>query len=215
MQLLDYLEQQHYETITFETIASDRGLLKAPTKKIIISFDDCPKHLFDFAIPELVKRKMKAVFYMPTAHINGYNSWDVQEGKARVELMTEQDLLVLSELGMEVGGHSHHHVKLNGSMNPGAIQYEISHCKKILESIVGKPLISFAFPFAVIPVGYKNYLLNAGYLFGCSIYQPFENRFALRRFIYHDGDTVKSLQQKLSWQYRIYRKLTDQLKKNK
>lgn len=65
-------------------------------KKLILSFDNCPKHLFDFAIPELVKRKMKAVFYMPTANTGGYNSWDEEKGTARMELMNEADLKELA-----------------------------------------------------------------------------------------------------------------------
>lgn len=49
-------------------------------KNIIITFDDCPGPCGDFTIPELQKRNMKAVFYIPTAHIGGYYKWNVIDG---------------------------------------------------------------------------------------------------------------------------------------
>jgi peptidoglycan/xylan/chitin deacetylase (PgdA/CDA1 family) len=110
LRLLNYLEQNGYQTLTFEDL-HDSPRMKSG-KRIILTFDDCPKHLFDFAIPELLSRKMKASFYMPTAYLGKYNAWDVEEGRAKVELMDENDLLELSRLGMEIGSHSHHHVKL-------------------------------------------------------------------------------------------------------
>jgi hypothetical protein len=70
-----------------------------------------------------------------------------------------------------------------------------------------------AYPFGSVPVNYKSQLKEAGFQYGLSIYQPWESRYALRRFIYHDGDTDKSLMQKLSFFYRCYRSITDPLKK--
>ena len=208
LQLLNYLDAQNYETVGFDDhIAGNTS----QQKKIMLSFDDCPKHLFDFAIPELQKRKMKASFYMPTAHIGGTNSWDAAEGRAEVELMNEGDLKSLSRLGMELGAHAHHHIPLKG-IEETALQFEVTESKKILETIVDRPVHSFAYPYGSVPENYKAILSGAGYQFACSIYQPFENDLALRRFIYHDGDTNNTLDQKLSFAYKCYRFFTDPLK---
>lgn len=208
LQLLNYLEENNYQAVGFDNLVAGSN---SQQKKIILTFDDCPKHLFDFAIPELQQRNMKAVFYMPTAHIGKYNSWDSDEGRAKVELMNETDLHELNIMGMEVGAHSHHHIHLKG-IEETALRYEVTECKKILESIIGKQVCSFAYPFGSVPKSYRAILSAAGYSYASSIYQPFENNLALRRFIYHDGDTAKTLEQKLSFAYQCYRFFTDPLK---
>jgi peptidoglycan/xylan/chitin deacetylase (PgdA/CDA1 family) len=127
--------------------------------------------------------------------------------------MNENDLKELDRLKMEVGAHAHHHIKMKKITNKEDLKFEVLESKRILESVTGKPVWSFAYPFGSIPKGYKELLAKAGYAFACGIYLPFEHRFALRRFIYHDGDTESTLHGKLSWQYKCYRILTDPLKK--
>lgn len=209
LQLINYLEENNYQTFGFDEL---RVGAHNSQKKVILTFDDCPKHLFDFAIPELQKRKMTAVFYMPTAHIGGYNTWDKDEGRAQVELMNETDLKELSSIGMEIGAHSHHHIRLRG-INETKLRFELTESKRVLESILSKEIISLAYPFGSVPANYQQMLSAAGYQYANSIYAPFEKKLSLRRFIYHDGDTVQTIKQKLSWQYKWYRFLTDPLKK--
>lgn len=213
LKFINYLNDHNYQTITFADIVAEKSILNSSSKKIIITFDDCPCHLFDFAIPEMLKRKMKASFYMPTAHMGQYNSWDFEEGRAKVELMNESDLKELDKLGMEIGGHSHHHIKLKEVKNQVKVKEEVTLCKKIIEEIIQKPVYSFAYPFASVPRNYRRILTVAGYHYGLSIYQPLENKLALRRFGYYDSDTERSLQQKLTTLYKWYRMITDPLKK--
>src|SRR5438128_4641891 len=67
LQLLTCIEEQEYHTTHFSELLEEPNTGKQHKKKVILTFDDCPKHLFDFAIPELLKRDMKAAFYMPAA----------------------------------------------------------------------------------------------------------------------------------------------------
>ncbi|HTN46472.1 MAG TPA: polysaccharide deacetylase family protein [Flavipsychrobacter sp.] len=208
LRLLDYLQEKGYTTSTFQ------HLQKCSTKReVIITFDDCGRHLFDFAIPELIRRGMKACFYIPTAHINGINSWDVAEGKVAVELMNENDIQELLRLGMEIGSHSHHHIRLS-EINEAHFIDEVKTSKNILESITQHLVLSFSYPFGGVPVTAKKTLSEAGYQYAVGIYTPFQNRYALRRSIYHDGDTAATLTQKLSPIYKIYRSLSDWRRKS-
>lgn len=209
--LLDYLEKHQYKTITFREIAEGISLPKKG-KTIILTFDDCSRKLFDFAIPELVKHKQKACFYMPTAHLGQTNSWDVAEGRAKMELMNETDLKELHNLGMEVGSHSHHHIKL-AACTTDTVKQEVWTSKQFLESILPVTLVSFSYPFASVPENYKDILLNAGFSFGLSIYQPNIDKLALRRFGYYDKDVERRLHFKLSNTYKWYRSLSDPFKK--
>jgi peptidoglycan/xylan/chitin deacetylase (PgdA/CDA1 family) len=156
---------------------------------------------------------MKAAFYMPTAHLDGYNEWDVAQGRCRVELMNAAEIKELSKLGMEVGAHGHRHVRMGDISDASLLTQELALSRSILQEISGQPILSMAYPFGSVPVHYKRLLQAAGFRYGLSIYQAWESLYALRRFIYHDGDTDKSLLQKLSFLYRCYRSITDPLKK--
>ena len=211
--LLKYLSDNNYETITFsDLINGDKN--NNGRKKVILTFDDCARHLFDFAIPELQKNNFKAVFYMPTAFIGAHNDWDIRTGKRELELMRKEDLISLDKVGMEIGSHSHDHHRLGEIKNEDDIINEAGASKKILEEIIGKPVLSFAYPYGSVPKNYKTILNSEGYQFGITIYSPYQNRFSLRRFIYHDGDTAKTLSQKLSGLYKWYRYFSDPFKKN-
>ena len=175
-----------------------------------MTFDDCSKSLFDFAIPELIKRDLSAVFYIPTSHIGSYNSWDMEIGKKQIEIMSESDLKELIKLKMEVGSHAHHHINLK-NLDRTEVEKEVTISKKIIENITGTKVISFAYPFGIVPERYKQILTVADYLYASAIYHPFQNNLALRRFIYHNGDTKKTLSLKFSRLYHWYRSFRDPL----
>ena len=207
-QLLDFLEEKQYETTHFGLLESKNYRPKA-SKKIILTFDDCPKNLLDFAVPELLKRKMKAAFYIPTAYIGGYNSWDVENGKARLELMNEDDLKALSQAGMEIGSHSHRHIALKTITYVPELEKEVRLSKQLLESITGQQVYSFSYPYGSVPIHYREILSNAGYFYGLSIYQPFQTPLALRRFGVYEKDTKEKIKRKLSLHYRWLRSVYD------
>jgi peptidoglycan/xylan/chitin deacetylase (PgdA/CDA1 family) len=212
LELLNYLNNNSFQSITFSDIVRDPSILRTTSKKVILTFDDCSKRLLDYAVPELVKRNMKASFYIPTANIGKFNSWNVEEGMTKLELMNESDLKELNNLGMEVGSHSHFHAKLKEA-SPKKVREQFFLSKEIIENIIGSKVYSFAFPYASIPSKYEEFLSSAGYEYGLSIYQPFENKYALRRFGYWNKDTEKSLRFKLSKRYKLFRMMYDPLKK--
>jgi len=208
LRLINFLERKNILTTTFAELA---GSQVWPKRQVILTFDDCSKSLFDFAIPELLKRNMKAVFYMPTAHIGQCNSWDVAEGRSQLELMNELDLRTLVQCGMEIGGHSHHHVKLNQLSAP-QIQQEIHICSTTIAAITQQSVFSFAYPYGAVPEKCDEILENLGIGYALGIFVPKETRFALRRFIYHDGDSDWRIALKMSIIYRLYRQISDRFK---
>jgi len=208
-ELLDCVNEKDLETVTFEDLIK-QPFSKAKLKnKVIITFDDCPASLFEFAVPELLKRKMKAVFYVPTAHIGGYNVWDVENrGFEKTALISEDQIRFLAANGMEIGSHGESHIQLN-QLNEAPAFREVNNSRLKLEAITGKEIISFAYPYAEVPDNYKNLLSTAGYRYGVCLYYPFPDNFALRRFGIHQSDSKKSLLFKLSPRYLVLRRFTD------
>lgn len=205
---LDVIEKREFQTLTFDEIAKQK---KHGRKSIVISFDDCGKHLWDFAIPELVRRNMKAVFFMPTAYIGGLNDWNIEQGKSAIPLMNESDLRELEKIGMEVGGHSHHHIRL-GTCEKSEVLSQFAQCQNILTSILGHPVHHFAYPFGSIPENAEQILHNHGFKSACAIFSPQQLPHQMRRFIVHNGDSQPSLSLKISPIYQHYRSLTDSIK---
>ena len=197
---LDAIENAGKQTINFRQLHEG---LERSRQDMIITFDDCGKHLLDFAIPELIRRNMTAVFYIPTADIGGCNSWNVVDGKSRVELMDATDLLALEQDGMEVGSHSHNHIHLD-EVAEEVVQLQFHTSQSILTEILGRPAVSLAYPYGGIPNS-TNYLETCGYHAACSIFSPQPDRWTQRRFIVHDGDSNMTLRLKLNRAYSLYR----------
>ena len=207
--LLDLIEQKGFKTTTFEEIS--QGKLQGQTKKLILSFDDCPNSLFEFAIPELLKRKMKAVFSIPTAQIGGFNQWDVTEqGFASVALMSAEQLQYLSSLGMEIASHGKRHLGASKISTQQFVE-EITASKQSLEKLLGKKIYTLAYPYGEVPKNHQKLLREAGYAYAISIYQPKKNNFALRRIGIHQSDTSKSISFKLGQSYQLMRVFLDPL----
>jgi len=205
LRLLNFLEAEGYTTLTVEDLLSDR---RPKGKSIVITFDDCPKHLFDFAIPELLKRNMKAVFYMPTAYLGGYNVWGVTGGMPRVDLMDERDIKRLVDMGMEVGSHSHQHLMLS-EVDEMQVAEELQKSKEILEKIIEKPVLSIAYPYGDVPASYRSIVKSLNYKLAFSVYTIYDSKYAIRRWVYDDSDNIDSIKWKLSRTYNLYRFFSD------
>ncbi len=209
IELLNCIDSKGLETTTFSEISDCQFSKTNLKKKVIISFDDCPSALFEFAIPELLKRNMKAVFYMPSQHVGGINIWDVEEhAMESVELMSTAQLKELVGLGMEIGSHGEKHIRLNLISEQEAFE-DISNSKKTLESLLDTKICSIAYPYGKIPKKYNKLLTKAEYQFGVSIYSAFQSNYTLRRFAINETDDKKTIELKLSKRYRMMRLFYD------
>lgn len=207
--LLNLIEEKQLIVTTFDEISKNPH--QNLSKSVILTFDDCPVSLFDYVIPELIKRNMKAVFSIPTAQIGGFNQWDVEEQDfAKINLMSAEQLQYLSGQGMEIASHGHQHLR---GKQISEIQFlqEIKDSKKQLENLLNKAVSTFTYPYGEVPKKYKILLKKAGYQYGLSIYQASQNNLALRRIGVHQTDTPKSISFKLSKNYQLMRILLDPL----
>ncbi|MCX2432352.1 polysaccharide deacetylase family protein [Pedobacter sp. GR22-10] len=209
LEFLNCIAEQQLQTTTFHEIVSQKLTAKDLKNRIIITFDDCAAELFEFAIPELLKRGMKAVFYMPSNHIDGENTWDIEEfAMSSVKLMNLDQLRHLLALGMEIGSHGENHIRLNKVSEATAYQ-DIAGSKQNLETLLQSPVYSFAYPYGKIPAKHQKMLVKAGYTFGLSIYTSVETRYTLRRFAINETDDWKIITMKLGKRYRLMRALYD------
>ena len=107
-----------------------------PSKPIILSFDDTDLDQFTVAYPEMKKHGFKGLFFIMTVSLG------------RPHYMNREQVRLLSEDGNFIGSHTwdHHNVK-KYTGNDWMIQ--LDKPTKQLESITGKSIRYFAYPFGL------------------------------------------------------------------
>ena len=118
----------------------------------VITFDDGSISDYSIAFPILIKNAFSATFYIITDMVgkNGYMSWD--------------NILEMSNYGMEIGSHSISHPNFTLLNNEKKYE-ELNKSKLILEDKLGKSISSFSVPNGAFDksvfkisfeIGYKN-----------------------------------------------------------
>lgn len=109
---------------------------KLPSKPIMLTFDDTDLDQYTVAYPEMKKHNYKGVFFVMTVSLG------------RPNYMTKEQVKELSDAGNVIGSHTwdHHNVK-KYTGNDWVTQIEKP--SKQLETITGKKIDYFAYPFGL------------------------------------------------------------------
>jgi peptidoglycan/xylan/chitin deacetylase (PgdA/CDA1 family) len=128
---LDRIEREKFTTATFFNFKSNFGIWLV--KPIILTFDDGTNSQW-FAFEELKKRRMKGVFFV-TPGLFG-----------KPEYLSEQQVKLMFEGGMEIGSHTMTHAMLT-RITLDQAWYEINESKKYLDDLLKTDIISFCYPW--------------------------------------------------------------------
>ena len=134
---LDYLQARGFHTITFQELSAffENGA-PLPTNPIILTFDDGWINAYTVAFPELRKRNMRGVFFVPTNY-----------AKAGGELFINWDQIIeMDRAGMEFGGHSISHADLT-KVNLTEARRQLVESKTIMQEKLGHPIVALSYPF--------------------------------------------------------------------
>jgi len=147
---LQLLKRLGFESLTFEDFAN-KGIIERlnPNKRyFMLTVDDGFVDNYELMLPLLKKYGFKAVVYVVTGET--YNRWDVEASEnpdKPFPLMTNEQIKAMAESGyIEIGGHTLSHPFLS-KLPYKEQKHEIEQNKLELESITGKPLTSFAYPY--------------------------------------------------------------------
>jgi peptidoglycan/xylan/chitin deacetylase (PgdA/CDA1 family)/glycosyltransferase involved in cell wall biosynthesis len=117
-----------------------------PKKPVLITFDDAYQDLLESAFPVLRKYGFGAAVYVVTGQVGGTNVWDQAHGFGALRLMNAEQIRHWSGQGIEFGAHSRTHVDLT-TLSPQELHDEVVGSGKDLESLLGSPVASFAYPY--------------------------------------------------------------------
>jgi len=133
-----------------------------------ITFDDGYLNNLENALPVLKKLNFSATCYLVSGNIGGTNYWDVEKGVLEKKLMDKTDVEQWIKAGMEIGSHSHNHLRLS-KCTASELKTEILTSKKKLEEIFKVNVDHFCYPYGDSTYDVKQLVKKSGYQSAVSV----------------------------------------------
>ena len=176
---LRYLKKRGFEFYTAaELIEFYLQNKRFPEKAICLTFDDGWKDNYTNAFPILKDLEIKATVFLVPSCIGQISQTVVPEGEAAREHLSREDILEMSEYGIEFGSHTQNH-RLLHQISPEEIKYEVEESKKQIEDLLQKECKTFAYPAGIFTEAAKTLVQKAGYAAAFTTYYAEENRLDL------------------------------------
>ena len=112
---------------------------------VAITFDDGYRNVLREAAPLLKEHGHVATVFVPTAFIGRRNTW-IEETPCDVDIMDENELRELEQLGVRVESHGHEHIDYGVALKDEATRDLTTSLERIRE-ITGHPARFFAYPY--------------------------------------------------------------------
>lgn len=206
---MKYLKKKGYETVTFKDMLNNRYKQRFDKDKkwIMLTFDDGYKDNYENAFPILKKYQFKGIIYI----LDGieYNKWDVDNPgnpERKFALMNQDELLEMQNYGIEFGGHTSTHPRL-AELSTEQVKSEIINSKSNIEKIIGRELLSFAYPYGSLNEEVKKIPQEAGYKFavatdsGSIVFS--DDLFEIRRIGIFPTNNLFNFKRKVSGKYNF------------
>lgn len=215
---MKWLDRIGYNSITFEDYQLYlEGKLSLPRKSVVITFDDGYLDTYTNAIPIMLKYNMKGVIFVMGNRELREAEWEQHEDDQPCYLMSDEQIVYADSVGFEIGAHSYDHHDLL-KLNSKEVKFEVSRSKEVLEAILGKKVISFAYPYGRVNEKIQDIVKSEGFVFGCGVYTGpprfSENLYDIRRLAVEQGVGLTSFLlgiltpfQYLLWSYNELKQL--------
>ena len=194
-QQLNLLYQWGYQTISVELLA--RAITQGaelPPKPVILTFDDGSESIYATALPIMQRYGFTGTVYIVYHYVGIKNYMETEQIRA------------LYAAGWEIGSHSLTHRDL--TTRPDRQMDEIVGSRRQLESRLGVPILSFAYPFGAYDESSLGYVRFSGYMaavgLGNESLQGNKNLFYLYRQAVNGTYDLQEFASRLPWREEIY-----------
>ena len=181
---------------------------KLPKKPFVITFDDAPASIMEYAYPVLNRLGFKAAVFVVTSAIGLHNTWDDGKPVPRTECMKLGEIQTLLDLGWEIGSHTNSHAELQTLM-PDKLKEEVFGSKNELEKLFSTRIESFCYPYGGCNELVRQAVVNAGYTSACVISAKTgsvtEDLFRLKRVFVKPEDSLFTFKRKVAPWYLMLR----------
>jgi peptidoglycan/xylan/chitin deacetylase (PgdA/CDA1 family) len=187
---MNLLYQWGYKTISVDLLArAIREGAELPPKPILLTFDDGSESTYTTALPIMQRYHFTGISYIVYNYVGITHYMDADQIRG------------LHAAGWEIGSHSLSHGDL--TLRPDRQEDEIVQSRRRLESMLGVPVLSFAYPFGAYDESSLGYVHLAGYTaamgLGNDSLQGTRNLFYLYRQAVRGTDTLQIFASRLPW----------------
>ncbi len=207
---LDALAARGFATLTLAGAVERHLAGRLPRRAVVLTFDDGCRCFRDHAWPELAARGMTATLFAVAGELGGTNRWDLDAGERREELLGAADLAQLAAAGAEIGCHGLTHRDLTAASAP-ELARETAGGRTALEGALGRPVVTFCYPYGRLDPGALAAVRAAGYRAAVGIHGHPGARpgdlHALPRMIVNPGDSRFELLLKARGLYPLWSRL--------
>jgi len=165
---LDWLAANDYKTLSLdEYIDCALNKKKFPKKSVLITFDDGYSGIYKYAVPELRKRNMHAVFFVIRDLLG--TELPPDEHTAKYDYITREQVKTLSQDPLfSIGSHTNTH-SMPHQLSLLQLANEYFESKKSIEDLTGKPCKAFAFPVGYYDKDLLRLVKKADYVLAFSV----------------------------------------------
>ncbi|MEV5510038.1 polysaccharide deacetylase family protein [Streptomyces orinoci] len=151
-----------------------------PPRPVLITFDDGYEGVHRHALPVLAEHGLRATLFVTSGWLRGEHA-----AGGALDLMLDWDQVrELAAAGTEIGGHSHTHPQLD-QLADEELAFEVRHCRDILAQELGRPPVSFAYPYGYSSRRVRRAVREGGYrvslAVGNALAAPGQGPYGLRR----------------------------------
>jgi len=186
-----------------------------PRNVFVVTFDDAYANVYFSALPTLVRLKIPATVFVPTAYLDStkplpFDDWMAEQNRdvppeTWLPMTTDQCHELLDTGLIDLGAHTHTHRDFRG--RPVEFRDDLAVCVSILQTTFGVTSPTFAFPFGSRSLGYvDDALIQAAREVGVScglsseskLVETASNPFSWGRFMPEAFDSAGTLAAKLN-----------------
>ncbi|MBQ7215707.1 MAG: FAD-dependent oxidoreductase [Synergistaceae bacterium] len=158
---LDLLQSKGCTTLGLDDFAKYLASGDFPAKSVVITFDDGYRGVYLNALPELRKRNMKAVLFIITDMVGRLDTGYPHITEAEFREMASDDLI-------SFGSHSLDHPDLAQLSREERLS-QLTQFRKNLESLTGRKIHAFAYPYGSYNTDIAAEVQSAGYDFAFAV----------------------------------------------
>ena len=202
-QQLAFLREHGYTTLSLaQAIADIDGTQKAPSRSLLLTFDDGYADNAHVALPLLQACDMRATLFVITGYIGQSNRWNTR-ACYDAQHMNWNDLRHWHESGGDTGGHSHLHYCMT-RLGYDELQETVKLNKRLIEKETGVTPRAFAYPYgrfnqAVIDVVRQHYEL--AFATDNGEWNANAHRYAINRLTVSPTWTIEDFARELQTRY--------------
>lgn len=193
------LREQSAEVIPFSQVPA---ALAEGRRAVAITIDDGLADAADAAAPALLRHGLPATLFVPSGFVGASASWLRGEDGKR-PMLSGAALVELAWAGFEIGSHGKLHLAADVN-SPELVQRDAAASRAELEQQLGRPVLSFAYPFGYHARRARRAVRDAGFAQACVVSdlpaQAGDDRWTLPRLQVDHGTPPETLLAMIRWQ---------------